>query len=82
MEQASTIGLDSAKRVFQAHGADASGHVVFRKRLVRARLRAFFAAQPPCTVAMEACAGAHHWAREAGRLGHVVRLIPPAYVKP
>jgi len=54
--QASTIGLDIAKRVFQAHGADASGHAVFRKRLVRAKLLAFFAAQPPCVVAMEACA--------------------------
>jgi len=74
--------LDIAKRVFQAHGADASGHAVFRKRLVRAKLLAFFTAQPPCTVAMEACAGAHHWAREIAKLGHTVRLIPPAYVKP
>jgi transposase len=80
--QASTIGLDIAKRVFQAHGADAAGHVVFRKRLMRAKLLEFFAAQPPCVVAMEACAGSHHWAREIGRLGHTVRLIPPAYVKP
>jgi transposase len=82
VEQASTIGLDIAKHVFQAHGADASGHILFRKRLTRAKLIPFFAVQPPCVVAMEACAGAHHWAREFGRLGHTVRLIPPAYVKP
>jgi len=78
----STIGLDIAKSVFQAHGADASGAVVFRKKLGRARLLAFFAAQPRCMVAMEACAGAHHWGRELMKLGHTVRLIPPAYVKP
>jgi transposase len=82
VDQVSTIGLDIAKHIFQAHGADAIGRVMFRKRLTRARLLAFFAAQPPCVVAMEACAGAHHWAREIGRLGHTVRLIPPAYVKP
>ncbi len=74
----STIGLDIAKSVFQAHGADASGAVVFRKKLSRARLLAFFAAQPRCVVAMEACAGAHHRGRELTKLGHTVRLIPPA----
>src|SRR4051794_1530608 len=82
MGQASTIGLDIAKNVFQAHGAAATGHVVFRKRLVRAKVLEFFARQAPCVVALEACGGAHHWAREIGRLGHTVRLIPPAYVKP
>ena len=86
MGQASTIGLDLAKHVFQAHGADASGRVVFRKRLTRAKVIPFFAAQPPCVViccantgvALEACAGAHHWARELGKLSHTVRLIPAA----
>ena len=82
MGQVSTIGLDLAKSIFQAHGADASGAVVFRKRLRRSQVRPFFAAQPPCTVAMEACGSAHYWAREIGMLGHAVRLIPPAYVKP
>src|SRR3954467_15104494 len=68
--EVSTIGLDLAKLVFQAHGADASGGVVFRKKLRRDQVLAFFASQPRCVVAMEACAGAHHWARELAALGH------------
>lgn len=75
MGEITTIGLDIAKTVFQAHGADASGSVVFRKKLSRGRLLAFFAAQPPCLVALEACAGSHHWGRELARLGHTVRLF-------
>jgi transposase len=82
MGEVSTIGVDLAKSVFQVHGADASGAVLFRKKLRRHQVLTFFAAQPRCTVAMEACGSAHHWAREIGRLGHGVRLIPPAYVKP
>jgi transposase len=82
VSEASTIGLDLAKRVFQAHGADASGKVVFRKQLRRGQVLAFFVGRPACVVAMEACRSAHYWAREIGELGHVVRLIPPAYVKP
>jgi transposase len=82
MGDVTTIGLDIAKTSFQAHGADASGAVLFRKKLSRGRLLAFFAAQPACVVAMETCSGAHHWGRELTKMGHTVRLIPPAYVKP
>src|SRR6266852_7183718 len=82
VSEVSTIGLDLAKHVFQVHGADASGKVVFRKRLRREKVLEFFAGKPACVVAMEACSSAHHWARELTRLGHIVRLIPPAYVKP
>jgi len=80
--EVSTIGLDIAKQVFHAHGADASGATVFSRRITRAKLIQFFASQPRCVVAMEACAGSHHWGRELTRLGHEVRLIAPAYVKP
>jgi transposase len=82
MTQVVTIGLDLAKNIFQAHGADAAGAVVFRRKLRRDQVLTFFAAQAPCLVAMEACPGAHHWGREIGKLGHTVRLIAPAYVKP
>jgi transposase len=80
-----TIGLDIAKHVFHAHGADAAGRSVFSKRLSRvsqAKLLDFFAGHPRCTVALEACGGADHWARELTGLGHAVRLIPPASVTP
>ena len=82
MDRVSTVGLDLAKSVFQLHGADEKGAVVFRKKLRRDRLLVFFSELPHCLVAMEACASAHHWAREIGKFGHEVRLIPPAYVKP
>lgn len=76
------IGLDLAKNVFQVHGADAAGAVIFRKQLRRDKLLAFFAVQPACIVAMEACSSAHYWAREIGKLGHTIRLIAPAHVRP
>jgi transposase len=82
MEQVTTIGLDIAKHVFHAHGSDERGRAVFSRKLSRTKLLGFFAEQPRCVVALEACAGAHHWGRELMRLGHEVRLIPPAYVKP
>jgi transposase len=78
---ATTIGLDLAKSVFQVHGADADGAIVVRKKLRRAEVLRFFEGLAPCLVGMEACASAHHWAREIAKLGHEVRLMPPAYVK-
>jgi transposase len=82
MENVSIIGLDLAKRSFQAHGALTEGGVAFRKKLSRERVLGFFAKQPRCIVAMEACGSAHHWGRAIRDLGHEVRLIPPVYVKP
>ena len=82
MSEVIIIGLDIAKYVFHVHGADERGRVIFSKRISRGKLLDFFAAQPNCTVALEACGGAHHWARQLIQLGHEVRLIPPAYVKP
>ena len=82
MAEITTVGLDLAKNVFQAHGADASGRAVLRKKLRRDQVLAFFSQLPRCLVAMEACGGAHFWGRELAHLGHDVRLIPPAYVRP
>jgi transposase len=77
-----TIGLDIAKSVFQVHGIDAEGNVVLRRQLKRRYVLAFFEKLPPCLVGIEACASSHHWSRELQGLGHTVRLMPPAYVKP
>ncbi|GFE76625.1 MULTISPECIES: IS110 family transposase [Sphingomonadaceae] len=77
-----TIGLDLAKNVFQVHGVNATGEVVIRKALRRSQMLPFFRKLPPCLVGIEACGTSHHWARELVGLGHEVRLMPPAYVKP
>jgi len=82
MEQIRVIGLDIAKSVFQVHGVDGEGEVVVRRRLKRSRVVPFFASIEPCRVGIEACATSHFWARELGALGHDVKLMPPAYVKP
>ena len=80
--QVTTIGVDLAKHVFQVHVVDAEGEVVLRRKLRRAEVVGFFAKLPPILIGMEACATSHHWAQQLGALGHLVRLIPPAYVKP
>ena len=82
MQMITTIGLDIAKSVFQVHGVDAAGEVVIRRQLKRRSVLAFFQKLPPCLVGIEACASSHHWSRELQALGHTVRLMPPAYVKP
>ena len=80
--QVSTIGLDIAKHVFQVHGIDATGQVLIRRQLRRSEVTGFFRRLPPCLIGMEACSTAHFWARELAGLGHEVRLMPAAYVKP
>jgi len=80
--QVTTVGIDLAKNVFCVHGCDANGKAVIRKQLSRGQLLSFVANLPPCLVAMEACAGAHYWAREIEKLGHQVRLIAPRFVRP
>jgi transposase len=82
MQTITTIGLDIAKSVFQVHCVDAAGQVVMRRQLKRRYVLAFFQKLPPCLIGIEACASAHHWSRELQALGHTVKLMPPAYVKP
>lgn len=82
MQTVTTIGLDIAKSVFQLHGVDAAGQVVIRRQLKRRYVLVFFEKLPPCLIGIEACASSHHWSRELQALGHTVRLMPPAYVKP
>ena len=82
MNEVTTIGIDLAKSVFQVHGVSASGAVVIQRQLRRAQVLPFFKKQPRCLIGMEACATAHHWARQLMALGHEVKLMPPRYVKP
>src|SRR5512145_2892045 len=82
MQTITTIGLDIAKSVFQVHGIDAEGNVLIRRQLKRRYVLAFFQKLSPCLVGIEACAASHHWSRQLQALGHMVRLMPPAYVKP
>ena len=82
MNEVITIGVDLAKNVFQVHGVDCQGETVIRRQLRRSQVLPFFKKRPPCLVGMEACATSHHWAREIEALGHLVRLMPPHYVKP
>jgi transposase len=82
MQTITTIGLDIAKSVFQVHGIDAQGNVIVRRQVKRRYVLAFFQKLPPCLIGIEACASSHHWSRELQSIGHTVRLMPPAYVKP
>ena len=82
MQAITTIGLDIAKSVFQVHGVDADGRVVIRRQLKRRYVLTFFEKLAPCLIGIEACASSHHWSRQRQACGHIVRLMPPAYVKP
>jgi len=82
MHTTTIVGLDIAKSVFQVHGIDADGNVVVRRQLKRRYVLSFFQKLPPCLVGIEACASSHYWSRELQALGHTVRLMPPAYVRP
>jgi transposase len=82
MSNVTTIGIDLAKNVFQLHGADKRGKRVFSKRLNRGQLIEFLAQTPPCIIGIEACTGAHYWARRFTSLGHTVKMMAPQFVKP
>jgi transposase len=77
-----TLGIDLAKNVFRVHGVDAKGRTVVARQLRRRQLLPFMVQLQPCLVGMEACGGAHHWAREIAKLGHEVKLMTPRFVRP
>lgn len=76
------VGIDLAKSVFQLHGVDGQEKVILRKQLRRAQVLDFFKNLPPCLIGMEACSSAHYWGRELQKLGHMVKLMTPQFVKP
>lgn len=78
----SCVGIDLAKNVFQVHGVNVAGRSVVSRQLQRKEVLSWFSNLPPCLIGMEACASAHHWARELSALGHDVRIMAPQYVKP
>jgi len=82
VEQIIRIGMDTSKSVFQLHGVDAAERPVLRKQLRREAMISFFKKLPPTVIGIEACGGAHHWARLLASFGHQVKLLPPQYVKP
>ena len=82
MAQITTLGIDTAKQVFQLHGVDAHGNVVLHKRITRKQVLPLLVQLPPCLVGLEACGGSHYWAREITKLGHTVKLMAPQAVKP
>ena len=82
MRQITTLGIDTAKQVFQLHGVDAQGNVVLHKRVTRKQVLPLLAQLPPCLVGLEACGGSHSWAREITKLGHTVKRMAPQAVKP
>ena len=82
MEQITTLGIDLAKRVFALHGVDGVGRTVFRRTVRREQLAAMIVKLPPCLIGMEACSGAHAWARQFAAMGHDVRLMAPKFVAP
>jgi len=82
MDKITVVGLDLAKQIIQVHGIDVAGHVVLRKAVRRERLLALLAQLPRCVMGMEACSGAHHWARELRKLGHEPRIMAAEFVRP
>ena len=79
--QVTTVGIDVSKNVFQLHGVDAQGKVVLTQRVSRAKVLTTLAQLPPCRVGLEACGGAHYWARELSKLGHEIKMMAPQHVK-